>query len=252
MTLLGEAADTLATAERRRAIVLITDGYDEHSESAFDATVSKLRKSAVTLYVVGMGGIAGISLKGEKLLSKLADETGGRAWFPRDEKQLVFAYGTIANEVQHKYLLAYTPQNQQRDGKWRAIDVKVSNPNLRVRARKGYTAPMAPPVRPSLEFTAVGSGQTPVALSIDDLIVTEDGVAQRVDTFHEAVLPVTFMLALDSSGSMKKSAAQAQQAAREFITAMRPEDELGMILFADKANAINSPTRKREASAAGH
>jgi VWFA-related protein len=245
---LGEAADKLAAAERRRAIVLITDGYDEHSESAFDATVAKLRKSAVTVYVVGLGGIAGISLKGEKLLSRLSEETGGRAWFPRDEKQLAFAYGTIANEVQHKYLLAYTPQNQDRDGKWRAIDVTVRNSDLRVRARKGYTAPMAPPVRPSLEFTAVGSGQTPVALSIEDVIVTEDGVPQRVDTFHEAVLPVTFMLALDSSGSMKKSAAQAQQAAREFITAMRPEDELGMILFADKANAINAPTRKREAA----
>ncbi|HEY7443012.1 MAG TPA: VWA domain-containing protein, partial [Vicinamibacterales bacterium] len=48
---LGEAADKLAAAERRRAIVLITDGYDEHSESAFDATVAKLRKSAVTVYV---------------------------------------------------------------------------------------------------------------------------------------------------------------------------------------------------------
>jgi VWFA-related protein len=245
---LGQAADKLAAADRRRAVVLITDGYDEHSESAFDATVSKLRKSAVTLYVVGMGGIAGISLKGEKLLTNLAEETGGRAWFPRDEKQLVFAYGTIANEVQHKYLLAYTPQNQQRDGKWRKIDVKVQNPNLRVRARKGYTAPMAPPVRPSLEFTAVGSGQTPVALTSEDLIVIEDGVQQRVDTFHEAVLPVTFMLALDSSGSMKKSATQAQEAAREFIASMRPEDELGMILFADKADVVNTPTRKREAS----
>ena len=244
----GEAADKLAPGERRRAIVLITDGYDEHSESAFDATVSKLRKSGITLYVVGLGGVAGISLKGEKLLSQLAEDTGGRAWFPRDEKQLAFAYGTIANEVQHKYLLAYTPQNQQRDGKWRAIDVKVRNPALRVRARKGYTAPLAPPVRPSLEFTAVGTGHEPVALTIDDVLVYEDGVPQRVDTFHEAVLPVTFMLALDSSGSMKKSSTQAQQAAREFITAMRPEDELGMILFADKANPVHSPTRRREAS----
>lgn len=244
----GEAADKLVPGERRRAIVLITDGYDEHSEAALDASISKLRKSGITLYVVGLGGVAGISLKGEKLLSQLAEETGGRAWFPRDEQQLAFAYGTIANEVQHRYLLAYTPHNQQRDGKWRTIDVKVQNSALRVRARKGYTAPLAPPVRPSLEFTAVGGGQAPVALSLDDLIIHEDGVPQKVDTFHEAVLPVTFMLALDNSGSMKKSAAQAQQAAREFISAMRPEDQLGMILFADKANVVHSPTRLREAS----
>jgi Ca-activated chloride channel family protein len=56
------------------------------------------------------------------------------------------------------------------------------------------------------------------------------------------------MLALDASGSMTRSAARAQEAAREFIQAMRPEDELGMILFADRANYIHSPTRRREAS----
>jgi Ca-activated chloride channel family protein len=200
------------------------------------------------LYVVGLGGIAGISLKGEKLLLQLAEDTGGRAWFPRDERQLAFAYSTMAAEVQHKYLLTYTPHNQKRDGSWRAIDVKVRSPGARVRARKGYTAPLALPVRPSLEFTAVGTGQEPASIIRDDLIVLEDGVPQQVDTFHEAVLPVTFMLALDSSGSIKKSAAKAQEAAREFITAMRPEDKLGMILFADKSNSVHSPTERRDES----
>jgi Ca-activated chloride channel family protein len=150
--------------------------------------------------------------------------------------------------VQHKYLLTYTPHNQKRDGSWRAIDVKVRSPGARVRARKGYTAPLALPVRPSLEFTAVGTGQEPASIIRDDLIVLEDGVPQQVDTFHEAVLPVTFMLALDSSGSIKKSAAKAQEAAREFITAMRPEDKLGMILFADKSNSVHSPTERRDES----
>lgn len=245
---LAEAATTLARDERRKAIVLITDGYDEHSQSAFDAAVGALRASRIAVYVVGFGGVAGISLKGEALLSKLADDTGGHAWFPRDERQLEVAYESIAKDVQHRYFLTYTPQNQRRDGSWRAIEVKVATPKLLVRARKGYTAPVAPPVRVSLEFTATSADAVPVALSLDDLVVSEDGVPQRVDTFHEAVLPVTFMMALDSSGSMKRSAAAAQQAAREFIAAMRPEDELGMILFADKANYISSPGRRREIS----
>ncbi len=150
--------------------------------------------------------------------------------------------------MRHRYLLAYTPHNQLRDGQWRAITVNVRNPALRVRARKGYTAPVAPPVRPSLEFTAVGRGQTPAALTAADLVVHEDGVAQRVDTFHEAVNPVTFMLALDGSGSMKRSAAQAQAAAREFVAAIRPEDELGLILFADTADLVHAPTRSRDES----
>jgi Ca-activated chloride channel homolog len=248
LDVIGEAAQSLVAGERRKAIVLITDGYDEHSQSAFDTAVAELRKSDITLYVIGLGGVAGISLKGEKLLLQLAEETGGRAWFPRDERQLVVAYDTIAAEVQHKYVLAYTPHNQRRDGTWRSLDIRVRDQGFRVRARNGYTAPVAPPVRPSLEFTAVGTGQIPVSLTLENLIVSEDGVPQQVDTFHEAVLPVTFMLALDASGSMKNSATKAQEAARELIRAVRPEDLIGMILFADKANFVHAPTQRRESS----
>ena len=244
----GEAARLLAGATRRKAIVLITDGYDENSESGFDTAIEKLKSSNITLYVLGVGGIAGISLNGEKLLQRLSEETGGRAWFPRDELQLARAYETIAGEVQQKYFLTYSPKNQRRDGNWRAINVTIPGTDFRVRARKGYTAPVAPPVRASLEFSGVGPGQIPLSLTREDLVVLEDGVPQSVDVFQEAVLPVTFMLALDSSGSMKRSAEQARAAAREFIGAMRPEDQLGMILFSNKANYINSPTERRDDS----
>jgi Ca-activated chloride channel family protein len=105
-------------------------------------------------------------------------------------------------------------------------------------------------VRTSIEFTAIGAGQTPVSLARDDLRVFEDGIPQDVDTFHEAVLPVTFMLALDSSGSMKRSASEAHAAAREFIAAMRPEDQVGMILFADTSQYVHSPTLRRDWSLA--
>jgi Ca-activated chloride channel family protein len=243
---IGQASGVVAESNRRKAIVLITDGYDEHSESALDEAVDKLRRGGVTLYVIGLGGVAGISLKGEKLLQRLAEDTGGHAWFPRDERQLAFAYETLAADVQHRYLLTYTPRNQVQDGTWRAIDVAVPGTEFRVRARRGYTAPIAPPVRTSIEFTGVGSGQTPLSLVREDLTVLEDGVPQSIDVFQEAVLPVTFMLALDASGSMKRSAAAAQDAAREFITAMRPEDQVGMILFATKSNFIHSPTERRD------
>src|SRR5262245_20752049 len=245
---LGSAATTLTGSTRRKAIVLITDGYDENSESKIDQATDALKRSGITLYVVGLGGIAGVSLKGEKLLKSLAEDTGGRAWFPRDERDLVVAYDAIANEVKNHYLLGYTPQNQDRDGTWRAIDVKVANETYRVRARKGYTAPVPPPVRASLEFTVVGTGQVPAALTRDDVVVITDGLPQAVDVFQEAVQPVTFMLALDASGSMKKSAARAQDAAREFIDAMRPEDQVGLMMFASKAESIHAPTDKRDAT----
>jgi VWFA-related protein len=245
---LQDAARTLTTQSRRRAIVLLTDGYDEHSTARFDETVDVLRKTGITVYVIGIGGVAGISLKGEMFLSRLAEQTGGRAWFPLDNQLLARAYETLADDVRHRYLITYTPTNQRRDGSYRSILVKPRPPGLRVRARPGYTAPAPPPIRTALEFTAVGSGQLPVSLAREDIEVLEDGVPQTVDTFHDAVAPVTIMLALDASGSMTRSAARAQEAAREFIQAMRPEDELGMILFADRANYIHSPTRRREAS----
>lgn len=243
---LGQAATSLSATTRRQAIVLITDGYDEHSESAFEEAIEKLRESNLTLYVVGLGGVAGISLQGEDLLKRLAEETGGHAWFPRDERQLVTAYQAIATDVQHRYLLTYTPRNQRRDGTWRKIEVTVPGTNARVQARKGYTAPIAPPIRTSLEFTGVGAGQTALALAREDLVVLEDGVPQEIDVFQEAVLPVTFMLALDSSGSMKRSAERAQESAREFILAMRPEDNVGMIMFATESDYIHSPTVRRD------
>ena len=245
---LGEAASALTGSTRRKAIVLITDGYDENSESKIDQATDALKRSGITLYVVGLGGIAGVSLKGEKLLKSLAEDTGGRAWFPRDERDLVVAYDAIANEVKNHYLLGYTPKNQDRDGTWRGIEVKVANETFRVRARKGYTAPVPPPVRASLEFTGVGTGQVPAALTREDVVVLEDGVLQEVDVFQEAVQPVTFMLALDASGSMKRSAARAQDAAREFIDAMRPEDQVGLMMFANKAESIHAPTEKRDAT----
>jgi len=239
-------ASKLTASTRRKAIVLITDGYDEDSDAKVDQATAALKRSGITLYVVGLGGIAGISLKGEKLLKSLAEDTGGRAWFPRDERDLIVAYDAIANEVRNRYLLGYTPKNQDRDGTWRAIDVKVANETFRVRARKGYTAPIPPPVRASIEFTGVGTGQVPAALTREDIEVFEGGVRQEIDVFQEAVQPVTFMLALDSSGSMKKSAARAQEAAREFIDAMRPEDQVGLAMFATKAELIQLPTDKRE------
>jgi Ca-activated chloride channel homolog len=242
---LTEATGSLSASTRRKAIVLITDGYDENSSTTIEQADETLKKSGITLYVVGLGGIAGISLKGEHLLKGLAEDSGGRAWFPRDERDLVVAYDAIANEVKHRYVLGYTPTNQNHDGTWRPIEVKVADETYKVRARKGYTAPIPPPVRASLEFTGVGKTQSTSSLTRDDVVVIEDGVPQQVDVFQEAVLPVTFVLALDASGSMKKSAAQAQEAAREFITAMRPEDELATMLFATKTNLVHKPTKER-------
>jgi VWFA-related protein len=243
---LRETVDHLTPLPGRRAVVLITDGYDEHSQLQLDMALKSLNGGNVPVYVIGFGGIAGISLNGEKLLNTLAGETGGRAWFPRDEPQLGKAYETIATEVQHRYFLTYTPHNQRRDGTWRKISVEVRKPSLKVRARNGYNAPKAPPVRPVIEFTAIGASEELASVALEDLVVLEDGVEQKVETFEEAVDPVTVVLALDSSGSMKQAAAQAQAAARDFVNALRPEDRIAMISFANRSVLVHPATNKRE------
>ncbi|MEQ1897727.1 MAG: VWA domain-containing protein [Vicinamibacterales bacterium] len=240
-----QASDSVRAGQARHAMVLVTDGYDEESKTTADAVILALREKNVCLYTIGVGGIDTILLDDEKKLARLADETGGRAWFPANAKALADAYAAVVNDFARRYLLTYTPSNQRRNGTWRAIDVRVNRPGVRVSARSGYTAPASLPIRASVEFTAVGTGNAPVSLTADQITVRENGVPQTVDTFQEAVLPVTIMLTLDSSGSMTRSAAQAQEAAREFVLATRSEDEIGTITFADSVHYIHDPTTLR-------
>src|SRR5262249_43698388 len=73
-----EATKLLRNSEGRRAIVVITDGYDENSSAKVDEVVHEIESEQITVYSVAIGGVAGISLRGEDLLRKLADVSGGR------------------------------------------------------------------------------------------------------------------------------------------------------------------------------
>src|SRR5262249_30474588 len=216
----------------RRAIILITDGYDENSVSRLDEVLTSAESAQVTVYVVGIGGVAGISLKGERMFRQLADQTGGRIFLPPRGPDLVLASESLATDTHSRYLITYTPANQKKDGAWRTVSVEVPD-GYRVRTRAGYFAPAPPPIRPSIEFTVTNGSHQYVDVSPDDVEVLEDGTPQKVDTFQEAVDPVSIVMALDASGSMKKSADIVRQTARDFVLAGRPEDSLGLITFGD-------------------
>ena len=136
-------------------IVLITDGYDEHSQSSLDEAVAAVKEAGVTVYTVGIGGVAGISMKGHDELKAIAAGTGGRAFFPSRPTELPNVYDVLATDAQLRYLVTYTPTNQKRDGTWRTISLRTYDESLIVKARTGYFAPKPPPVRPVLEFTAM-------------------------------------------------------------------------------------------------
>lgn len=243
---LESAANLIAGVEGRHAVILLTDGYDEHSTQAFDATLAAVQRAGAAVYVVGIGGVAGISLKGERFLRKLASDTGGRAFFPAREIELGPIHQLVANEVTLRYILTYVPTNQKVDGTWRKIAVQVGDPVLRVRARPGYFAPRPPPVKPEIEFTLRDTTRELAEVSIDDLKVVEDGVEQKLEVFQEAVSPVSIVFALDASGSMRKATEEVKAAARTFVQNVRDEDALALVLFADRSQFAHDLTTRRD------
>ena len=243
---LRQAARILANAEGRRAMVLITDGYDEHSTTTFDEAREAVKSAGATLYVVGIGGVAGISIKGERMLRRLAVETGGRFFFPTRDRELAEVHDVLTEDVQNRYLITYTPKNQKVDGSWREVAVGTSDASHIIRTRPGYFAPKPPPIRPAIEFTATDGEGRYLDLVAEDLDVLEDGHPQNVESFHEAVQPVSIVLALEASGSMKRKEAEVVASAREFIQALRPQDRLAVVLFSDRVMFAHDLSTDRE------
>ena len=243
---LVEIATELSPLQGRQAVVLITDGYDEHSATEYERTLEALKASRVTVYVIGIGGVAGISLDGERLLRRLAGETGGRAFFPAKEVQLADVHALITADVQYRYLLTYTPSNQKLDGTWRTIEVTTADPTQKVRFRPGYFAPAPPPIVPQVELTIRDTDRRFVDVSVDELVVLEDGVEQKVEAFQEALTPVRIALLLDASGSIRRDVEQVREAARMFVSSLPKQDRLAIMLFSDKAEFEHDITGIRE------
>jgi VWFA-related protein len=243
-----ELAHRFPESPGRRVVILITDGYDENSQCGVDDAIAAIKQAGVTVYAVAIGGVAGVSLKGEKVLKALAAATGGRVFLPSTESQLQLVHTALVEEVRNRYLLTYTPTNQLHDGTWRRISVRVPDPNYHVAARTGYFAPQPAPVKPTIEFTATDPQGGYLSISADDLEVVEDAVVQHVETFHEATQPVSIILALDASGSMRRREADVIASARAFAAALRPEDKLAILLFADDVTLVQDLTTDRAAS----
>ncbi len=144
----------LVEDERRRAIILLSDGRDEAASGltpgsvlTFEEALADTIQADVILYAIGLGRDLDQKLDFygrhslEEVLTSLAAETGGRAYFTRRAERLDSAYGDIETELRHHYTLSYTSSNRRRDGSWRRIDLQVREPGHTVRARRGYYAP---------------------------------------------------------------------------------------------------------------
>ena len=127
----------------RRAIILLTDGEDNQSRVTREEAIEMAQRAEVVIYTISTN-VSGVKLKGDKVLERMADATGGRAFFPFKIEDVANAFSEIQDELRSQYLLAYKPADFVSDGKYRSIDIIAeSHKNLRVRVRKGYYAPRA-------------------------------------------------------------------------------------------------------------
>lgn len=140
-----QAAKVLADRpEARRAIVILSDGMDTYSK----ATSSKALESALavgaSIFAVDMSALdtPGYTNRQSALsLKSFAEKTGGRFISTPGGQAMRDAFTGIADELGHQYTISYRPPNATRDGKWKALEVKVDREDLIVRTRKGYRTP---------------------------------------------------------------------------------------------------------------
>ncbi|MGA2269208.1 MAG: VWA domain-containing protein [Bryobacteraceae bacterium] len=125
----------------RRAIVIVSDGEDNQSRYTRDQALEMAQKADVVMYAISTN-ITRIETDGDKVLKYLAQETGGRAFFPFKVEDLDQSFENIANELRHQYNIAYRPEPLQTDGLFHPIDVRVrGRKDLFVNVRRGYYAP---------------------------------------------------------------------------------------------------------------
>jgi Ca-activated chloride channel homolog len=129
---------------RRQAIVLLSDGDDTSSLIEFDQVLDQAKRSETVIYSIGLrqGEIARREFKeAEFVLKQLSSETGGKAFFPTDARELPKIYQSIWDELSSQYALAYSSSNPKRDGAWRRVQVRVVKPGLTARTKLGYYGP---------------------------------------------------------------------------------------------------------------
>ena len=137
--------------QRRRAIILLTDGRDSTSRLSRSEAINRALDAETVIYAIGIGDKKYGGVDHDEL-NAVANATGGRAFFPKRETDLTSAFGEIEQELRSQYLIAYSPSNKNRDGSYRQMRIEITNPELQkeqlqLRHRPGYFAKSVPAPR---------------------------------------------------------------------------------------------------------
>jgi Ca-activated chloride channel family protein len=124
----------------RRAIILVSDGEDNQSRVTREEAIAMAQRAEVIIYTISTN-TSGLVLKGDKVLQRIAEETGGRAFFPFKIEDVANAFQDIQDELRSQYALAYKPPDFHADGRYRSIEIAADSKKTHIRARKGYYSP---------------------------------------------------------------------------------------------------------------
>lgn len=126
----------------RRAIILLSDGDDNQSHVTREEAIEMAQRAETIVYTISTN-VTGSKGPGDKVLERIADATGGRAFFPFQIRDVANAFAEIQDELRSQYAVSYKPADFKSDGHFRTIEIVASDrKNFRVRARRGYYAPV--------------------------------------------------------------------------------------------------------------
>jgi Ca-activated chloride channel homolog len=127
----------------RRAIILLSDGDDNLSHVTREEAIEMAQRAETIVYTISTN-VSGTKGPGDKVLERIADATGGQAFFPFQIRDVVNDFTAIQDELRSQYAISYKPADLKSDGHYRTIEIIANDrKNLRVRSRRGWYAPSA-------------------------------------------------------------------------------------------------------------
>jgi Ca-activated chloride channel homolog len=125
----------------RRAVILLSDGEDNLSHVTREEAIEMAQRAEAVIYTISTN-VSGTKGAGDKVLERIADATGGRAFFPFQIRDVANAFAEIQDELRSQYAISYKPADFKPDGHYRTIEIVANDrKNLRVRSRRGWYAP---------------------------------------------------------------------------------------------------------------
>jgi VWFA-related protein len=130
------------TGSVRKAIVLVSDGDDNYSHALEDDAIKECQRADTIVYAISTD-VSPSKDQGDKVLQKIAETTGGKAFYPKQIEDVALGFNSIQEELRSQYLLEYRPADFKQDGSFRTIYLHALDSRYHVRAHTGYFAPKA-------------------------------------------------------------------------------------------------------------